>query len=336
MIGKKKYNFGLIGAGRMGSRWASALKMCGAASLRAIADQNFLGAKELASKFKNCEAFSEPRQLLKMKDIYAVVIAVPHKFLAPLSIEALKAGKHVLCEKPAGVNSGELAEAVKAAGKRHLSYMVGFNHRFHPSYLLAVKLIKAKKIGDILFIRARYGFGGRLGYEKEWRQNKNVSGGGELLDQGVHMIDLCRMFLGNFRDICGFAENLYWNSSVDDNAFLILKNKRNQTASIHVSWTNWDPVHNFEIYGTLGYIRIEGLGNVPYGYGKEKLTLGLRSKNYFDAPKEKEFFCGADKNQSLAKELQEFISAIREKRTPRPSGEDGYQALKIVERIYKK
>ncbi|KKS99641.1 MAG: Oxidoreductase domain protein [Candidatus Giovannonibacteria bacterium GW2011_GWA1_43_15] len=291
----------------MGARWASVLKMYGQASLRAVADQNLPGAKELADQFKNCRVFSDPRQ-----------------------------GKHVLSEKPAGVSSRELAEAVKTAKKRRLSYMVGFNHRFHPGYLLAKKIIKTKKIGDILFIRARYGFGGRLGYEKEWRMNKNFSGGGELLDQGVHMIDLCRMFLGNFHKVCGLAENLYWNSSVDDNAFLILKNKQNQIASIHVSWTNWDPIHNFEIYGTLGYIRIEGLGNAPHSYGKEKLTLGLRSKNYFDAPKEKEFLCGADRNQSLLKELQEFISSIREKRVPRPSGEDGYQALKIVEKIYKK
>ena len=336
MNGKRIYNFALIGAGRMGSRWADVLKMCRPVSLRAIADKNLRGARKLAGQFKNCAAFSGPRQLLKIKDIDAVIIAVPHKFLAPLSIEALRAGKHVLSEKPAGVSSSELGRAIKVAKKYNLRYMVGFNHRFHPSYILAKKLIKAKKIGGILFIRARYGFGGRLGYEKEWRMNKNFSGGGELLDQGVHIIDLCRMFLGNFSSVSGLAENLYWKSSVDDNAFLILKNKQNQIASVHVSWTNWDPIHSFEIYGTRGYIRIEGLGSAPYGYGKEKLTLGLRSKNYFDAPKEKEFLCGADKNQSLVKELQEFISAIRERRAPRPSGEDAYQVLKIVERIYKK
>lgn len=336
MIGKKKYNFGLIGAGRMGSRWAEVLKTQSTVSLRAIADQNFPGAKKLAGEFKNCEALSEPRNLLRMKNIDAVVIAVPHKFLAPISIKALRSGKHVLSEKPAGINFRELAEAVKIAKKRKLYYMVGFNHRFHPSYLLAAKLVKEKKIGDILFIRARYGFGGRLGYEKEWRMNKKISGGGELLDQGVHMIDLCRMFLGDFSDVRGFAENLYWKSSVDDNAFLILKNKKKQTASIHVSWTNWDAVHSFEIYGTLGYIKISGLGDAPYGYGKEKLILGLRSKNYFDAPKEKEFPCGADRNESLKKVLSEFISSIRERRAPKPSGEDAYQVLKIVEKIYKK
>lgn len=336
MIGKKKYNFGLIGAGRMGSRWADVLKMSKNLNVLAIADKNLPDAKKLSLQFKNCKAFSEPRQLLQIKDIDAVIVAVPHKFLAPLSIEALKSGKHILSEKPAGVSSIELDKAVKIAKKNNLRYMIGFNHRFHSSYLLAKKLVQIKKIGEILFIRAKYGFGGRLGYEKEWRHNKNLSGGGELLDQGVHMIDLCRMFLGDFPKVSGFAENLYWKSSVDDNAFLVLKNRKSQIAFIHVSWTNWDPVHNFEIYGTRGYIHIEGLGNAPYGYGKEQLTLGLRNKNYFDAPKEKTFFCGAARNQSLTKELQEFISAIREKRTPRPSGEDGCQALKIVERIYKK
>ena len=330
MIGK--ISLALIGAGGMGKRWAHAMKQVRGVAVRAIVDVDSARAKTLANNFKNCESLGDWHSILLRSDIDAVVVVTPHNFLTPVSRAFLRNGKHVLSEKPGGVNSVKVKQAVALAKKHGVRYMVGFNHRFHPSFILARKFIEQEKIGELMFIRARYGFGGRAGYQKEWRMHKKFSGGGELIDQGVHMIDMVRSFLGDITSVVGFAENLFWNAGVEDNAMLILRNKKQQLASIHVSWSNWKPIHNFEIYGTKGYIHIEGLGK-KYG-GTEKVIWGRRNEKDPDHPTEREFICNPDADNSLVKELQEFIGAIKEKRNPVPSAMDGYEALKIVEKIY--
>lgn len=328
-----KISLALIGAGGMGKRWVHAMKHVYGVVVRAVVDVDSTRAKILAKNFKNCESLGNWRDVLLRQDIDAVVVVTPHRFLAPISQSFLRSGKHVLSEKPGGIKSAEIKQAVALAKKHRVRYMVGFNHRFHPSFILARKFIEKGEIGELMFIRSRYGFGGRTGYQKEWRMHKKLSGGGELIDQGAHMIDMVRSFLGDITSVSGFAENLYWNAGVDDNAMLILRNKKKQLASIHVSWSNWKPIHNFEIYGTKGFISIEGLGK-KYG-GKEKVILGKRNEKDPDHPTEREFICNPDAGISLVKELQEFISAIKEKRNPVPSAVDGYEALKIVEKIYK-
>lgn len=329
-----KLSLALIGAGGMGKRWAHAMKHVQGVVVRAVVDVDSTRAKAFANNFKNCESLGDWRDILLRQDIDAVVVVTPHRFLAPISQSFLRRGKHVLSEKPGGVKSAEIKQAVALAKKHRVRYMVGFNHRFHSSFLLARKFIEQGKIGELMFIRARYGFGGRTGYQKEWRMHKKFSGGGELIDQGVHMIDMVRSFFGDITSVSGFAENLYWNAGVEDNAMLVLRNKKKQLASIHVSWSNWKPIHNFEIFGTKGYINIEGLGK-KYG-GTEKVILGKRNEKDPDHPTEREFICNPDADISLIKELQEFISAIKEKRNPVPSAVDGYEALKIVEKIYGK
>lgn len=329
----RSLNIALIGAGGIGGRWGKVIKGVGGVSLRAVVDTDSDRAKAVSCQHRRCKALTNWKTLLTEKEIDAVIIATPHNLLFPISLAFLKSKKHVLCEKPGALMSNQIRQNIFAARKNRLVYMIGFNHRFHEAFIKASKFLKNGKIGEIIFIRARYGFGGRREYAEEWRHNKKVSGGGELIDQGVHMIDLVRLFLGGVQDVCGFAEDTFWKSGVDDNAFLILKNKKNMIASIHVSWTQWKPLHNFEIYGTDGYLIIEGLGR-KYG-GKEKLIIGIRSKNFSGKPKERTVECNPEADNSLARELKEFVTAIRENRQPVPSGRDGYETLRIVEKIYK-
>ncbi len=327
----KKMNLALIGAGGMGKRWVMAATHSSDFTLRVIADKDINRAKELAIMLKNCEAAADYRNILKRDDIDTVIIAVPTFLLAPISLISLSAGKNVICEKPGAVKSSDIQKAILLAKRKKLHYLVSFNHRFHDAFVKADKAIKEGKIGEILFIRARYGFGGRPGYKKEWRHRK-VLGGGELLDQGVHMIDLAKYFLGNVKEIVGFAENLFWSSDVDDNAFVLLKNTKNRVASIHVSWTNWDPIHSFEIYGTRGFLKVEGLGK-RYG-GEEKLIFGIRPGNFIGSPKENRVICNSDADRSLALVLKEFADAVKSGRETKPSGRDAYETLRIVEKIY--
>jgi len=330
----KKIQIALIGAGGMGKRWARALGQAKDFAVRVVADVDVERAKSLAAHFKKCDVVADWRAVMNDKDIDAVVVVTPHRFLAPIAQAALRGGKHVLCEKPGGITSAEIKKNIALAKKCQRRYMVGFNHRFHSAFLLARKLLVEGKIGKPLFIRARYGFGGRAGYEKEWRLKKTISGGGELIDQGVHMIDMARSFLGDFSEVTGFAEDLFWDTGADDNAMLILKTKKNQLASIHVSWSNWKPIHNFEIFGTKGFLSVEGLGR-KYG-GTEKVIWGKRSEKKPDHPVEKEFICDPDADKSLGRELSEFARSIRSGREPAPNGQDACEVLKIVEKIYKR
>ena len=328
-----KINIALIGAGGIGKRWAKALNKVENINLMFVVDKDLEKAKLAAVEYKNnCTVVDNYLEILKNKEVHAAIIAIPHKYLAGTAKDFLIAGKHVLSEKPCGINTDEVCELLKLSQEKDLRYMAGFNHRFHEGFILARKLFAEGKIGNIQFIRARYGFGGRPEIQKEWRFNKEIAGGGELIDQGVHMIDMVRFFIGEIKEVKGLAENLYWQGEVDDNAFILLKSANGQVASIHVSWSNWKPMHQFEIFGTKGYIIVDGLGK-KYGDG-EKVILGIRDNEYSWNPKEEIFECNPDADMSLAREAEEFISAIKEGRDPAPSAKDALEALKIVGKVY--
>lgn len=329
----KPLNIALIGAGGIGKVWAAAFKKAPEMKLVCVADLDVARAKELAGGFgaKTC---GDWKDVLKDSAIDAVVVATPHNLLAPISAAALSAEKHVLAEKPAGISTKEIQKNIAIARKKKLAYMIGFNHRYHAAFQMARKIFEAGEIGEATFARARYGFGGRPGYEKEWRFNKKISGGGELIDQGVHMIDMARWFLGDFKDIKGFAENYLWKKGVEDNGFALLRTKDKKVASIHVSWTNWKWVHSFELYGTDGYLLIDGLDQRYQG--PERLTIGKRDPEFKSPPEEQVIvFDKEQKEDSFARELKELAAAVAEKRPPLTSGADALEVLKIVEKIYK-
>ncbi len=191
-------------------------------------------------------------------------------------------------------------------------------------------MVDEGKIGKVFNIRARYGHGGRAGMEKEWRASKDLCGGGELLDQGVHVIDLIRWFGGEINEVYGKVETKFWDMEVEDNAFAILKTSNNVSASFHVSWTNWKNIFSFEIFGTEGYLRIEGLGG---SYGQETLEFGKRKKE--GGRPDIEIFEFPPEDVSWVKEWEEFKRACAERREPIGSGYDGLKANEVIEAIYR-
>src|ERR1035437_4251579 len=258
-----------------------------------------------------------------------MIVAVVNKFAKDIVLQSLQSGRHVLAEKPLGRNAAEALEMVNKARKKEVILKTGFNHRFHPAVWKAKELVDSKQIGTIFNIRARYGHGGRPGMENEWRASKDLCGGGELLDQGVHIIDLIRWFGGEINEVYGNVETKFWPLEVEDNAFALLKTKNNVSASFHVSWTNWKNIFSFEIFGTDGYLRIEGLGG---SYGPETLELGIRNPEG-GKPKITSFFFDLE-DISWKNEWIEFKSAIKEKREPIGSGQDGLRANEVIEAIY--
>src|SRR5205085_425071 len=206
---------------------------------------------------------------------------------------------------------GELDALIEAAARTRRLVRVGFNHRFHPALRKARELVESGVAGDLMFVRGRYGHGGRVGYDQEWRANPEVSGGGELIDQGVHLIDLARWFLGEFTTVSGFAHTYFWQMPVDDNAFMILRTAGERTASLHVSCTEWKNLFSLEIYGRDAKLHVEGLGG---SYGVEKLThyqmrpeMGPPDTTVWEYP---------NADQSWALEFAEFLEDIRLDRQP--------------------
>ena len=234
---RERLGVGIIGCGLIGQKRAKALPASD--ELVACADVSFDRAEALAGSF-GVAAVMNWRSIIDDPAIDVVIIATPHDTLAEITLAAVEAGKHVLVEKPAARFASELSPLLAARDRKQVQVHVGFNHRYHRSLRKAKELVSSGVLGELMFIRGRYGHGGRLGYEKEWRADPAISGGGELIDQGPHLIDLSRWFLGEFTHVEGHAETYFWKMPVDDNGFMLLRTERNQTAFLHVSCTEWE------------------------------------------------------------------------------------------------
>ena len=324
-------NVAIVGCGLIGRKRAFALST--EDKLIACCDTNLESAKKFGQEF-DCVFFDDYKKLLNEIDCDVIVVSVVNKYAKEIIIAALRNGKNVIAEKPLGRNVEEAMEIVgsksSVTSKQYVVLKTGFNHRFHPAVWKAKQMADKGKIGKIFNIRARYGHGGRAGMEKEWRASKDLCGGGELLDQGVHVIDLIRWFGGEVKEVFGKVETKFWKMEVEDNAYAILKTANDVSALLHVSWTNWKNIFSFEIFGTDGYLKIEGLGG---SYGPEVLEFGKRKKE--GGKPEIELLEFPSEDVSWKKEWEEFKKAIEEKREPIGSGIDGLKANEVIEAIYR-
>ncbi len=316
----------IIGCGLVGQKRARALA---GAKLVACVDPDRSRAGDLAQNAKGCAVFPDWRSVIRSDQIDVVIVATPHNLLAEISGAAVREGKHVLVEKPGARNVDELRGLISIAESAGVRVRVGFNHRYHPAFQQARELVDSGKIGSLMFIRARYGHGGRKEYDREWRARPEISGGGELIDQGTHLIDLAHWFLGEFEEVDGFAHTYFWEIPVDDNAFLLLKTKEKKVAFLHASWTEWKNTFSFEIYGRGGKLQVDGLGG---SYGAERLTwyrmlpeMGPPETNVWEYPME---------DDSWEVEMAEFLKDIRLSRASEPGLHDAFATLKVVEQIY--
>ena len=319
---------GLVGCGHIGKRRAAVVAGAKEDQLVVAVDVVHTAAQEVAQQ-AGCEAVTEWREVVGRDDVDVIIVATSNESLAPVAIAALKHKKHVLLEKPMARTLSE-GQAVLDAGNRSAIIKVGFNHRHHPAVSKAHALFREGAIGELLFGRCRYGHGGRPGYDQEWRGDPELSGGGELLDQGIHVMDLFRWFFGDFREVCGFMGRYVWTGrGVEDNGFGVFRNDSGQVASLHVSWNQWKNLFSLEIFGKEGYLHMEGLGG---SYGPERLIWGRRNPNS-GPPDEKIFdFEGPDTSWEL--EWEEFRSSILEQRQPLGSGRDGLEALRMAHALY--
>jgi predicted dehydrogenase len=317
----------IIGCGLIGRKRALAL---GSNLLVAAADTDFTRAENLAAQHPGCVATENWKSVTSDRDIDVVIVATTNDWLTPVALSAIRNGKHVLVEKPAARNTSEIRQLMMAAQDSRVVVKVGFNHRFHPAFEKSRQLLDEGGIGRLMYIRARYGHGGRLGYEKEWRANPEIAGGGEMLDQGVHLIDLSRWFAGEFPEVHGTIGTFFWPMSVEDNGFAMLKTAGGQIAWLHASCTEWKNLFSFEIFGRDGKLQIDGLGG---SYGMERLTFYKMLPEMGPPQTTTWEFPGEDLSWSA--EFAHFADCISQQRTPSGNLEDACAALEIIEKLYR-
>jgi len=320
----KKFKIGIIGCGLIGDKRAKNLL---GNKLVIVADKNIDKAKTLAMKY-NCQYSADYRDVIN-SDIDLIIVSTSNNMLSTIALEAIKKNKHVLLEKPGARNPEEIKKLIEAVKGTSLKVKIAFNHRFHPAIQKAKEIINNKHVGEIMFIRARYGHGGRIGYDKEWRAKKNMAGGGELLDQGCHLIDLGRMFLGDFVEAIGFTPLYFWDMEVEDNAFALLRTNKGQIMQMQASWTEWKNLFSFEIMCQKAKIEINGLGG---SYGTETLTF-YKMKSEMGVP-DKEVFAFEGEDKSWEIELKIFFNVIENDQEINDL-EEAYQTLKDIEKIYR-
>ncbi|MDA8984146.1 Gfo/Idh/MocA family oxidoreductase [Planktomarina temperata] len=323
---KNMFSVGIIGCGSIGNKRAKALGARG--KLVACADTDFKKADTLA-KTHNATPFDNWADLLKIDEIDIVIISTLHDSLAEITLAAVRSNKHVLVEKPAARSASELEQIISSIESTSFKVRVGFNHRYHRSLLKAKEIVVSGVLGKIMFLRGRYGHGARVGYDREWRANPILSGGGELIDQGPHLIDLSRWFIGDFIEVQGLAKTYYWNMPVDDNAFMILKTASEQVAFLHVSCTEWKNLFSMEIYGTQGKLDISGLGG---SYGVERITHFNMLPEM--GPPETQSWEYPMGDNSWETEMSEFYDDISLDRQPTAGLLDAYEALKVIKKVY--
>jgi predicted dehydrogenase len=263
-------------------------------------------ARALAAELSTT-AFSSEGELLARGGAQIAIVATTNGSLASVATRAAEAGLHVLVEKPAGTSVGELERLDAVARARGVAVKVGFNHRFHPALLELQRLVDGGALGPLMFMRARYGHGGRLGYEKEWRSDPALSGGGELLDQGVHLLDLSHALFGPLPLQSSLVTTSFWDMAADDNAVLTLAEggRAGRFVTFHVSCSEWKNTFALELYGRTGKVLVQGLGG---SYGTETLTWYRMLPQM--GPPEMEVKEYAAPDRSWALDLEDLVSHV--------------------------
>jgi len=314
------FSFAVIGCGRMGMRRIGLIRNCTQATLRCVEDSSGEIAEKVG-KQAGCEYCTGWESAVSRPDVDCVVVSVPNKFHRDIVIAALGAGKHVFCEKPLARNPVEARQMVEAAEKSGRFLKIGSNLRYFPSVLKAKELLDANRIGEVLFARGWIGHAGwQIG---TWYSDSEVIGGGTLLDNGCHLLDIYRWFLGEVESCVGFASTTLWPiAPLEDNAMALFRFGGGKTAFLQSSWTEWAGYMYLEVYGTEGLIRIDNRGQDCVA------TLCTRQgqNSVFDYSKEPP--------KSYILEFDDYINCIAGGRQPSPSGFDGLRAVQMAHAVY--
>ena len=320
----------VIGAGRTGSRRAASAANHPRSELAVVVDPDENAGRRLAGRH-GCLFATDSMKALDSDDIHVVVVATPNAHLAEVAIAALKSGRHVLVEGPMGRNVTEAVAMAGAASSSNRVLKVGFNHRYHPALTRAHAFFSEGVIGPIINLRVRYGQGTRPGRISDWRENRELAGGGQLMHHGVHVLDLVHWFAGEPKELLAFLQTAVWPiKPLEDSAFALLRFESGIVANVHTAWTQWTDLFSFEVFGTQGSITVDGLGDT---FGQERLVVARRKADGGSPYTETTTF--DDEDISWDAEWAEFIAAIDEGRPYMGTPHDGVTVMNILDGLYR-
>jgi predicted dehydrogenase len=329
-----KLKVGIIGYGVVGKKRHSILKKYKQLNVIAASDVN---DESLLVLPKNIQKFNDYKKLINESNCNVVFISVPNRFAAEATKLALRKGIHVFCEKPPARSSRELSSIKNLIQGKKIKLKYGFNHRYHASILKASEIINSGRLGKIVAMRGIYGKSKIISFDQsDWRSKRSEAGGGILLDQGIHMLDLMLFFAKEkFKKVFSIVKNDFWNHDVEDNAFALMETSSGIVAQLHSSATQWRHKFNLEIILERGALVFGGLLTGSKSYGDETLTV-IQSKPDKDKglPKEKTYTFNRD--ISWSEEIKEFIKAIEQgKDIIHGTYEEALLTMKLIEQIYK-
>ena len=324
---------GIIGFGYMGEIRRQVLEQLNNVKLTLICDAD----KNKLLHEKEIEVSRDPMKIIN-SDVDAVFVCTPNHLIPDLTIKCLERGKHVFVEKPPGKTLEDIKRMRNAEIKNiGTKLMFGFNHRYHPGVMKAKAIVDSGQMGKIVSLRGLYGKSGGKNYSQSWRNDIKISGGGILLDQGIHMLDIFNYFLGNFKSIKSFLSNCQWGFEVEDNAVVILKNEMEQLALLHSSATFWKHMFQLNIIMEKGYLNLDGLLSKSGSYGRETLIIGRRQfEDEAEAvgnPSEETIYFDNDLSWNL--EVEKFLNYIvNDNPVTESNSQDAYNAMELVHRCY--
>tara|TARA_Y100000591_G_C21796413_1_gene679577 strand:+ start:306 stop:1319 length:1014 start_codon:yes stop_codon:yes gene_type:complete len=330
---KKKIKVAIIGFGVVGKRRKKYIEKNKKYNLVAVSDIQF---KKKEFKSKNIIFYKHYKDLLKKEKIDAVFVTLPNYLASKVTIESIKKKLHVFCEKPPAKNVKEIL-AVQKVLKKNLSIKLkyGFNHRYHSSIKMAKKIIQNKTYGKILNFRCLYGKSKIVTYgASEWRAKKKFAGGGILIDQGIHLLDILLFLNGKFEKVKSFISNKFWNYDVEDNAFALLKDNKGVIASIHSTATQWQHKFRIEICLKDALLELQGILSSTKSYGKESLKIIKRENTSSrGSSNHKNYYFKND--FSWRDEIEEFSNVIINNSSVKTGNiKDAILSMRLVEKIY--
>ena len=326
------YKVGIAGYGVVGKRRHAALKKIHDFKVTSLSDISFKDE----DNYLNLNCYSDYKDLIKNEDLDILFISLPNNHAASATLLGLKKNLHVFCEKPPAKTLSELMPIKEHLEKTDLKLMYGFNHRFHSSVIHAKKIIDSDELGKIVNLKGIYGKSNIISFNQtDWRTDREKSGGGILLDQGIHMLDLMNYFVGGFNNIFSIIQNTFWNFDVEDNAFVLMQNDDGIIGQLHSSATQWRHTFNLDVTLKKGSLILGGLLTSSKSYGDETLKIIYADPDN-DKGNPKEEIINFDEDISWDMEIKRFTDAVRNSdKIKNGSIDQAIEIMDLIEKIYK-
>ena len=329
MSGKLKV--GIAGCGVVGKRRRGVIDALDTMETVCVSDRVLDGDGVLDDGVRY---FDDYKKLLE-ENLDVLFVSLSNDINADATINGLEHGLHVFCEKPPGRDVADIGRVI-ACEKKHpgLKLKYGFNHRYHDSIREALAILLSGELGEVINLRAVYGKSQLITFDQtSWRTQRALAGGGVLLDQGIHIVDLLRLFAGEFTDIHSFVSNSVWNHDVEDNAYALMRTADGKVAMLHSSASQWRHRFGLEITLTKGALHMTGILSGSKSYGEETLTIARTTGDDRGYPEEE--IRRYDEDLSWADEVAEFAEAVlKDMPIKNGSSEDALNTMKLVYQIY--